>query len=246
MRFLKFIAMISILVTTQLFAESVTYKIDGKDYEGYLISKGSTAPVVLIAHDWDGLTDYEVRRANMLSNLGYSVFAIDLFGKGIRPTKVKDKKQHTGELYQDRKKMRKLMTGSIKFARERGLAGKKVFAIGYCFGGAAVLELARSGIDIEGIASFHGGLKTPEGQDYSKTKSKILVFHGTADSMISMSDFANLADQLEKNKIDHQMSAFGGAPHAFTVFDSKAYRKEADYTSWNLLKSFLERESKNQ
>ena len=78
---------------------SVTYTIDGKPYEGYFISPSDQAPFLLLIHDWDGLTDYEVKRANMLADLGYAVFALDLFGAGVRPTEVKDKRQHTGELY---------------------------------------------------------------------------------------------------------------------------------------------------
>src|SRR5210317_1901729 len=84
---------------------AVTYQVDGKSYEGYYISPSSQAPLVLLVHDWDGLTDYEIKRANMLAKLGYAVFAADLFGAGVRPTEMADKRQHTGELYKDRKKM---------------------------------------------------------------------------------------------------------------------------------------------
>ena len=83
---------------------AVTYEVDGLAYEGYFISPGAKAPLVLLIHDWDGLTDYEVKRAGMLAELGYAVFAADLFGKGVRPTEVRDRRQHTGELYKDRAK----------------------------------------------------------------------------------------------------------------------------------------------
>ena len=85
---------------------SVSYKIDGQDFEGYYVAAEKDAPLVLLVHDWDGLTGYEVKRANMLADMGYSVFAADLFGVGVRPTKVSDKRQHTGALYKDRNKMR--------------------------------------------------------------------------------------------------------------------------------------------
>ncbi len=78
---------------------AVLYQVNGEEYEGYYVSAGADAPLVLLMHDWDGLTDYEVRRADMLAEMGYSVFAADLFGVGVRPTENKDKKQHTGELY---------------------------------------------------------------------------------------------------------------------------------------------------
>ena len=85
---------------------AVTYEVDGKPFEGYFISPSPKAPLILLIHDWDGLTDYEIKRAGMLADMGYAVFAADLFGAGIRPTEVTDKRQHTGELYKDRKKMR--------------------------------------------------------------------------------------------------------------------------------------------
>ncbi len=227
-------------LTAEAAGKVVDYVVDGQTYEGYFTSAGSNAPLVLLIHDWDGLTDYEIKRAEMLVELGYSVFAADLFGKGVRPTEVKDKRQHTGELYKDRAKMRTLMDGALTTAREQGVNIDNTVAMGYCFGGAAVLELARSGANIKGFASFHGGLSTPEGQDYSKTKGPIMVFHGTADTAIKMSDFARLADELEKASVAHEMISYSGAPHAFTVFGSERYRKDADEKSWRRFINFLQ------
>jgi dienelactone hydrolase len=218
----------------------VTYEIDGQAYEGYYISPAADAPLVLLIHDWDGLTDYEVRRAKMLADMGYAVFAADLFGAGVRPTEVSDKRQHTGELYKDRAKMRALMNGALAVAGENGADVNNAVAMGYCFGGAAVLELARSGADLKGFATFHGGLQTPEGQDYSKAGSEILVLHGTADTAITMDQFADLASGLEKAGVDHEMVTYGGAPHAFTVFGSERYREDADQKSWARFTAFLE------
>ena len=221
--------------------KSVSYKIDGKVYEGYYsINKSPEAPLVLLVHDWDGLTDYEIKRSEMLADLGYSVFAVDLFGKGIRPTEIKDRRQHTGELYADRQKMRSLMLGALEVARLKGGNIHNAVAMGYCFGGAAVLEFARSGIYLKGFATFHGGLTTPENQDYSRTKGKILILHGTADANITMDDFAKLAVELENNHVSHEMITYSGAPHAFTVFGSKSYRKDADEKSWKRFTEFLD------
>ncbi len=112
--------------------------------------------------------------------------------------------------------------------------------MGYCFGGAAVLELARAGADLKGFATFHGGLGTPQGQDYSKTRGEILVMHGTADSAITMDDFAELASELERTGIKHEMITYSGAPHAFTVFGSSRYREDADRKSWSRFSEFLQ------
>jgi len=218
---------------------TVSYKIDEKPYEGYFISPSANAPLILLIHDWDGLTGYEVRRANMLADLGYAVFAADLFGAGVRPTEAKDKRQHTGELYKDREKMRLLMLGALASAKAQGADIQNTVAMGYCFGGAAVLELARSGADMKGFVTFHGGLGTPEGQDYSKTKGKLLILHGTADTNITMDDFAELARELEAKGIPHEMITYSGAPHGFTVFDSDRYREDADKKSWKQFTEFL-------
>jgi len=219
---------------------SVQYQVDGKSYEGYYVSPRADAPFLLLIHDWDGLTGYEMKRAEMLAGEGYAVFAADLYGAGIRPTEAADKRQHTGELYQDRTKMRSLMNGAIAAARNLGARVDNGVAFGYCFGGAAVLELARSGADLKGFVLFHGGLGTPEGQDYSQVKGPLLIFHGTADANISMEDFAALATQLEAAGVPHEMTTYSGAPHAFTVFDSPSYREDADRKSWQRFLGFLQ------
>jgi dienelactone hydrolase len=218
----------------------VSYSVDGAEYEGYYTSPAPGAPLVVLLHDWDGLTDYEVKRAEMLTEMGFAVFAADLFGKGVRPTEVVDKKQHTGELYKDRAKMRALVAGAVATAREKGANTGNAVAMGYCFGGAAVLEYARSGADMKGYVTFHGGLSTPEGQDYSFTKGKVLILHGTADANITMDDFAALASELEMHGVDHEMITYSGAPHAFTVFGSKRYQEQADKKSWQRFVAFLE------
>jgi len=197
------------------------------------------APLVLLIHDWDGMTEYEMKRADMLAGMGYAVFAADLFGAGVRPTKDEDKRQHTGELYQDRGKMRRLMTGALEAAGGKGADTSNAVAAGYCFGGGAVLELARSGADLKGFATFHGGLKTPDGQNYSAAKGELLIMHGTADAAITLDQFAALAGELEAAGVAHEMVTYGGAPHGFTVFGSDRYREDADRKSWARFSAFL-------
>jgi dienelactone hydrolase len=218
---------------------AVTYQVDGKSYEGYYISASSQAPLVLLVHDWDGLTDYEIKRANMLAQLGYAVFAADLFGAGVRPTEMKDKRQHTGELYKNREKMRALMNGALDAAGAKGANTDNAVVAGYCFGGAAVLEWARSGVNLKGFATFHGGLKTPPGQNYANTKGALLIMHGSADAYITMDQFAALANELESAGIAHEMITYGGADHAFTVFGQKRYQEAADKKSWKRFQEFL-------
>jgi len=231
--------MLSFVMAGNPAGKDVTYIIDGDKYQGYYISPSPEAPLVLIVHDWDGLTDYEVKRAEMLAKLGYAVFAADLYGAGVRPTEFKDKHARATELYQDRAKMRQRLSGAMQAAKKQKANVDNAVAIGYCFGGAAILEYARAGATLKGFVAFHGGLDTPEGEDYSQTKGELLVFHGSADASVSMKDFANLATELETHKISHEMISYSGAPHAFTVFGSKRYRADADKKSWNRFTQFL-------
>lgn len=233
------------LMSSMAFAgDNSTYSVAGIDYEGYWSPAGDNAPLVLLVHDWDGLTDYEVERAKMLNDMGYSVFAADLFGKGVRPTEVKDKKQHTGELYKDREKLRSLMQASLDHAVSLGGNASNTVVMGYCFGGAAVLEAARAGMKANGFATFHGGLGTPEGQGYKEVSAPILVLHGTADTAIPMTQFADLAARLEEAKVEHEMITYSGAPHAFTVFGSPRYHEQADTKSWSAFAHFLSEQTK--
>lgn len=219
--------------------KNIPYQVNGENFEGYYIAPAAQAPLILLIHDWDGLTDYEVRRADMLAARGYAVFAVDLFGAGVRPTNLKDKQQHTGELYKDRERMRNLLQGAWRTAAALGANTDNAVTMGYCFGGAAVLEMARSGMDLKGFVTFHGGLATPAGQDYSKTKGQLLILHGTADVNITMDQFAKLAMELEEHRVAHEMITYSGAPHAFTVFGSDRYRQDADLKSWQRFIDFL-------
>ncbi|MBD3368489.1 MAG: prolyl oligopeptidase family serine peptidase [Candidatus Eisenbacteria bacterium] len=221
-------------------AEQVIYEGGGNTCEGYFVTPAEDAPLVLLIHDWDGLTDYEVERAEMLVELGYAVFAADLFGAGVRPETVEKRRELTGALYADREEMRLRLYAALDAAAEQGANTDNAVAVGYCFGGTCVLELARSGADLNGFVTFHGGLATPEGQDYAEARGQYLVLHGTADQAVTMEEFAGLAVELEEADVSHEMITYGGAPHAFSVFGSDRYREEADRKSWKRFTAFLE------
>ncbi len=219
--------------------EAVKYDVAGEPFEGFMEKGADNAPLVLLVHDWDGLTDYEVTRAGMLAEMGYSVFCADLFGAGNRPTELADKQKCTSMLDSDRPRMRVLMQGALDAAKAQGLNVENCVAMGYCFGGTAVLEFARSGADLKGWATFHGGLALPDGQGYSKTKGKVLTMHGSADGHVTMNQFSKLVEDLEKAGIPNEAITYGGAPHGWTVFGSDAYREDADKKSWLRFSEFL-------
>lgn len=220
--------------------EAVTYDVGGESFEGYRAAAGGDAKgLVIIIHDWDGLTDYEKKRADMVAEMGYDAFAVDLYGKGNRPVETGAKKAETGKLYEDRERMRTLILGGLEEARKGG--AQETVVMGYCFGGAAALELARSGKadNIAGYATFHGGLSTPEGQSYPSDTPPILVMHGGADTSITMDDVAALSGELETANVPYEIEVYSGAPHAFTEWDGNRYQKRADELSWDAFSDFL-------
>lgn len=223
--------------------ETIDYSVDGEDFQGYFASAGDQAKgSVLVIHDWDGLDDYERKRADMLSEAGYDAFAVDLYGTGNRPVDTAAKKAETEALYEDRERMRKLTLAGLAQARQSGAAQNTV-VMGYCFGGAVVLELARSGQaeDVHGYASFHGSLATPEGQSYSADTPPILIAHGGADTSIRMDQVAALSEELEAAQVPYEIQVYSGAPHAFSVFGSDSYQERADQASWAAFQELLQR-----
>lgn len=240
---MRFLLAFFLVFSTFVFADhhggNVTYEVDGKSYEGYYKSPAKNAPLIFLVHDWDGIDDYEKKRVQMLNEMGFAAFAVDLFGKGVRPQKTEEKKALTGSLYKDRALMRKLLMAGLEKAKAMGANVDNAIGIGYCFGGAAILEMGRAGADLKAFIPFHGGLKTPEGQDYSKIKGEVVVFHGTADKAISMDEFAGLAKELEAANVSHEMLTYAGAPHAFTKFGSNRYHKVADERSWARFSEYI-------
>jgi len=236
-----FYMMVLMALGSTLFAAGrfVPYDVDGKTYEAYYAPVSQKAPLVFIVHDWDGLNEYEIKRTQMLNALGYSVFALDMFGKGVKPATIDERKAITGALYQDRTKMRKLLDAGYMTAKANGANVSNAVGIGYCFGGTVMLEMARSGAALKGFVGFHGGLATPSGQDYKLAKGNILIIHGSADASVSLSEFAGLIGELESTKIKHEAITYSGAPHAFTVFGSERYREDADKKSWNRFTQYL-------
>ncbi len=204
-------------------------------------------PGVLVVHQWMGLTDYEKHRAEMLARLGYVAFCADIYGKGVRPKNTAEAGALAGKYKSDRQLLRARVNAGLDALRQQPrVDSKQIAAIGYCFGGTTVLELARSGADVAGVVSFHGGLDAPDPNDGKNIKCKVLVCHGADDPFSSPQDIAALENEMRKGGVDWQLIMYGGAVHAFTQpgagnDNSKgaAYNEKADKRSWAAMKQFF-------
>lgn len=221
-------------------AEDVSYEAEGASLTGYYAAADDPKGLVVIVHDWDGLDDYERGRADMLAEMGYDAFALDMYGKDTPTETVEDRRAATGALYQDRDRMRALIEAGLGAARGNSSAGE-VVVMGYCFGGAVALEAARSGVvdDAAGFATFHGGLSTPDGQSWPEGVAPLLIMHGGADSSVTMEDVTALWGELEEAGATYTIEIYADAPHAFTVKGSDRYQERADKESWEAFSDFL-------
>lgn len=213
---LVFSATVQAKVRTQV----VEYKHGNAILEGYLAYDDEVQgmrPGVMVVHEWTGLGDYVKDRAEQLAELGYVAFAIDMYGKGIRPKNPKDAAAQATIYRSNRKLMRDRALAGLKVLQQNQLTDKqRIAAIGYCFGGGTVLELARSGADIVGVVSFHGNLDTPNPNDAKNIKGKVLVLHGANDPLVPPEQVLTFSEEMSDAAADWQLVAYGGAVHSFT------------------------------
>lgn len=228
----------------------VEYTVDGVTMQGYFATNpasDSRSSLVVIVHDWNGIDAYEKMRADMLAKEGYAAFCIDVYGKGVRPTTVAECSAEAGKYYNDPMLLRKRLQGGLDAARRRdGVDSGRVAAIGYCFGGMSVLEMARAGMTLRGVASFHGSLATANPMKRGAFKGKVLILHGAADPLVPEKDVDSVRKELSAAGVAYEFVAYPGAEHAFTVKGSEAlglkgvsYNADADAKSWQKLLEFL-------
>jgi len=221
-------------------ADPMAYTHGDTNFEAYVATPdGTPRGTVLLVHDWDGLTEHERAQADALAADGYLAVALDLFGTNATLDSMDDYRRETGALYADRDEFRARMMAGAEAARALDGAGQMVIA-GYCFGGAAALEAARAGMDMAGFVSFHGGLETPEGQDYSATPAPVMVLHGSADPVSGMAELATLMDELQAAEVPHEARIFGGARHSFTVPGSRDFDETANAGAQAAFREFLD------
>jgi dienelactone hydrolase len=245
------ILLVTTILTTRaaIHTENVEYKQGDTTLEGFLAYDDSLTgkrPGVLVVHQWLGLTDYEKHRAEMLAQLGYVAFCADIYGKDNRPKDVGEAGALAGKFKSDRALLRARVNAGLDALRQQPLVDEKnIAAIGYCFGGTTVIELARSGADIAGVVSFHGGLDSPTPADGKNIKCKVLALAGADDPFQKPEDLTAFEDEMRNAKVDWQITFYGGAVHAFTqpnpgfVNAGAKYNEKADKRSWQAMKDFF-------
>lgn len=231
--------------------EVVEYRQGDVVLEGYLAYDDSIKgkrPGVLVAHEWYGNNPYVRRRAEQLARLGYVAFALDMYGKGVLAKDAKEAAALAGIYKGDRKLMRARAAAGLDVLRKRPeVDPARLAAIGYCFGGTTVLELARSGADLVAVVSFHGGLDTPTPEDARNIKGKVLAMQGGDDPFVPVKQVEAFEEEMRKGGVDWQLITYGGAVHGFTNPDSGndnskgvAYNERADRRSWEAMKAFFD------
>lgn len=191
------------------------YEQGGQTYEGYLSMPERTPKgVVLVAHAWGGQSDFERDKANWLASLGYAGFAIDVYGKGQRGETTEECQALMTPLAENRTELQSRLKRALAVAKEA--AGvQKAAAIGFCFGGLSVLDMARTNMALEGVVSFHGLFGAP-GNTAARAQPKVLALHGWDDPMATPEDVLAFSQEMTAAKADWQLHAYGGTMHAFT------------------------------
>lgn len=206
-------------------------------------------PGVLIAHAWWGQGEYARHRARQLAEMGYIAVALDMYGQGVYTDNPEEAGKMAGQFYQDRDLFRaRAAAGLAMLKQQPGVDPQRVAAIGYCFGGTTVLELAYSGADLAGVVSFHGSLlpPRPDTDDATNVNAKVLICHGQADPFYENATLLKVIDDLQAAEVDTTTAIYSGAVHAFTdptatgELSGAKYDRSADQRSWGHMKLFFE------
>ncbi len=235
--------------------QTAAYKIGAEEYEGYVArpaktsASGASAPGVLVVHDWTGCGPFAKARAEQLAKLGYVAFALDMYGKGRRA--APGDREAAGALakpfYQDFSKFRApAQAGLAELLKQPGVDPKRIGAIGFCFGGTTVLELARSGADLAGVISFHGGLKTPNMAEAKNVKGQLLILHGAIDPSVPPADVAGFMNEMNTAGVSYKLIAYPRSVHAFTnpeagsdISKGAAYNAQAAEAAYGEMRRFF-------
>lgn len=226
------------------------YKIGETVFEGYIArpaANGVNYPAILVVHDWTGNGEFSQAKADYLAKLGYIAFAVDMYGKGLRASNNDDASKLASVLYQKPELFReRILAALADLKAQPGVDAAKIGAIGFCFGGTTVLELARSGADVKGVVSFHGGVKPFSPTAPDSVKAKIIILHGVRDTFVPPADLAACMTDLNDAHAYYQVVGYANAVHAFTnpkagddPSKGMAYNAAADRASFSAMEAFF-------
>lgn len=207
---------------------------------------GAPRPAVLVCHAWGGRDAFSEARADELAAMGYAALALDVYGKGVQGSSVEENQALMAPFLEDRARLRAHLLAALDTVRAQPeVDSSRVAAVGYCFGGLCVLDMARSGADLRGVVSFHGLLHPPEGLATEGIHSRVLVLHGHDDPMVPPEQVLAFEQEMTAANVDWQLHAYGGTCHSFTNPDANspemgaAYNPAAARRSWRSMQDFL-------
>ncbi len=247
---LVLLGLMAVNAEAKVVLSKVEYKDADKTFQGIVAIDSNIKgqkPAVIVFHNWMGITAETESKITELAKLGYVAMAGDIYGKGIRPKDAKE----AGGLATMYKNDRKLLRSRVNLAldelkKQSHVDSKKLFATGYCFGGTAALELARSGAPLLGTVSFHGGLSNPTPSDAKNIKGQVEIFHGGIDPYVPADEVAAFKKEMDDAKVTYQFTSFSGTVHSFTekaagddITKGAAYNAIADIRSWEGMKNFF-------
>lgn len=233
--------------------QEVTYGTKETTMKGYIAYDDAVKgkrPGVLVVHEWWGLNDYARKRARMLAELGYTALAVDMYGDGKTAAHPDDAGKFAGELRRNLPLAKARFLAALDFLRRQStVEAEKIAAIGYCFGGGVVLEMARAGVDLDGVVSFHGSLETANPAGPGNVRAKVLVLNGADDPFVTPEQIAAFKKEMDAAGVDFRFVNYPGAKHSFTnpeadEFGKKfslplAYDREADRKSWQAMQDLF-------
>jgi dienelactone hydrolase len=248
--FMLIFSLSSLIAHAEIKTEVVDYKQGGTALQGFIAYDTSIKgkrPVILITHDWMGMTDNVKNRAKEFAGKGYVAFAIDIYGKDSQPKNAQEAGALAGKYKENRKLMRERAKAAYDWVKNKSYAdNSKMIAIGYCFGGTVALEMGRAGYPLVGITTFHGGLATPTPQDAKNIKGRVLVLHGALDPFVKAEEVAGFQKEMNDAHVDYEVVSYSGTVHSFTIKDAgsdiksgAAYNPVSDKRSMQAFMDFL-------